>query len=75
MALPTVACHLYTMLRRDDERQPERSLFTVTADFRRDMAGLSGLPAATRSERAQPGAGGAPARLRLRRASRLESDL
>jgi hypothetical protein len=46
VASPTVDCHSHTMLRRDYEQRLDRSLFTLTAYFRRDMAGLAGQPVA-----------------------------
>lgn len=45
-ALPTVDCHSHTMLRREYEQRPKRSLFTITAYFDRDIAGVTGRPAA-----------------------------
>ena len=41
-ALPTVDTHSHTLLRREYEAKPERSLFTIGAYFDRDINGLAG---------------------------------
>jgi predicted TIM-barrel fold metal-dependent hydrolase len=41
-ALPTVDCHSHTVLRREYEVAPPRSLFTIGAYFDRDTIGLAG---------------------------------
>ena len=43
--LATVDCHSHTMLRRVYEARPDRNLFTMTAYFDRDIAGMIGTPA------------------------------
>ena len=45
-SLATIDCHSHTLLRREYEQQGERSLFTISSYFERDVSGLIGRPAA-----------------------------